>query len=66
MSVPANSASGQKLRINGKGLKTKTGRGDLLAIVKIDIPPGTTSETKKLWEKFAELEQYNPRTDWSN
>ncbi len=66
LSVPANSASGQKLRINGKGLKTKTGRGDLLAIVKIDIPPGTTSETKKLWEKFAELEQYNPRTDWSN
>jgi curved DNA-binding protein len=63
--VPANSQSGQKLRIKGKGIRTKTERGDLLAIVKIDIPPCTTNETKVLWEQFADLEQYNPRTVWS-
>jgi curved DNA-binding protein len=66
LNIPPDSRSGKKLRIKGKGLKTKTAQGDLLAILKIDIPPSTTSETKKLWEQLAEVEQYNPREDWSN
>ena len=66
LNIPANSHSGKKLRIKGKGLKSKTIQGDLLAILKIDIPPSTTNETKRLWEQLAEVEQYNPRTDWSN
>jgi curved DNA-binding protein len=65
MNIPANSRSGQKLRIKGKGLKNKTGQGDLLAVIKIDIPPSTTSETKRLWSELAEAEKYNPRADWS-
>jgi curved DNA-binding protein len=66
LNIPANSRSGKKLRIKGKGLKSKTIQGDLLAILKIDIPPSTTNETKRLWEQLAEVEQYNPRADWSN
>lgn len=66
LNIPPNSGSGKKLRIKGKGLKNKTAQGDLLAILKIDIPPSTTNETKKLWEQLAEVEQYNPRADWSN
>ena len=66
LNIPPNSCSGKKLRIKGKGLKSKTSQGDLLTILKIDIPPSTTSETKKLWEQLSEIEQYNPRADWSN
>ena len=66
LNIPPNSCSGKKLRINGKGLKSKTAQGDLLAILKIDIPPSTTSETKRLWEQLGNVEQYNPRADWSN
>ena len=66
LNIPANSRTGKKLRIKGKGLKSKTVKGDLLAILKIDIPPSTTNETKRLWEQLAEVEQYNPRADWNN
>lgn len=65
LNIPQNSRSGQKLRIKGKGLKSKTGQGDLLAVIKIDIPPSTNSETKRLWSELSEAENYNPRTDWS-
>lgn len=66
LNIPAGSGSGKKLRIKGKGLKGKTAQGDLLAIIKVDIPPTTTSEAKKLWQQLAATEQYNPREDWSN
>jgi curved DNA-binding protein len=65
LNIPANSRSGQKLRIKGKGLKSKTGQGDLLALIKIDIPPLTNTETKRLWSELAEADKYNPRADWS-
>lgn len=65
LNIPANSQSGQKLRVKGKGLSSKTTQGDLIAIIKIDIPPSTTSKTKVLWEQLAEVEKYNPRTQWS-
>lgn len=65
LSIPANSRSGQKLRVKGKGLKSKTGHGDLLSVIKIDIPPSTNDETKRLWGQLAEAEKYNPREDWS-
>ncbi|PKG99593.1 DnaJ C-terminal domain-containing protein [Paraglaciecola sp. MB-3u-78] len=66
LNIPANSRTGKKLRIKGKGLKNKAAQGDLLVIIKIDIPPTTSDETKRLWEQLAEIEQYNPRQDWSN
>ena len=66
LNIPADSRSGKKLRIKGKGLKSKTAQGDLLAIIKIDIPPTSTNETKRLWEQLAELQQYDLRADWSN
>ena len=66
LNIPAASRSGKKLRIKGKGLKSKSAQGDLLAIIKIDIPSETTDEAKRLWEQLAEVEKYNPREDWSN
>lgn len=64
LNIPANSQSGKKLRIKGKGLKNKTGQGDLLVVIKINIPPSTNDETKRLWQEMANAENYNPRADW--
>jgi curved DNA-binding protein len=66
LNIHPNSRSGNKLRVKGKGLKIKNSQGDLLATIKIDIPPSTNSESQKLWEQLAKVEQYNPRQDWSN
>lgn len=65
LNIPPNSQSGQKLRVKGKGLKTKTGHGDLLTLININIPPSTNKETKRLWSQLAAVEKYSPRTDWS-
>lgn len=66
LSVPANSQSGQRLRIKGKGLLGKHGVGDLFAVLKIVIPPTTSDDVKKLWTKLAEKTHFDPRTEWSN
>lgn len=65
LNIPANCQSGQKLRVKGKGLNSKSGQGDLITVIKIVIPPSTTLETKQLWQQLAEVEKYNPRTEWS-
>jgi len=65
LNIPANSPAGLKLRIKGKGLNTKTVRGDLFAIVKIVVPLETNDESKKLWERLSDVETFNPREAWS-
>jgi len=65
LNIPANCQSGQKLRVKGKGLNSKSGQGDLITVIKINIPPSTTNETKQLWEQLAQVEKYNPRSEWS-
>ena len=39
LTVAPGSQSGQKLRVRGKGLTAKRGRGDLLAILKVVMSP---------------------------
>lgn len=38
LTIPPDTQAGDKLRVKGKGLKTKTGRGDLLAVIKVVMP----------------------------
>lgn len=62
--IPAGIASGEKLRIPGKGYKDgKGGRGDLTAIVKIMVPKKLTNEEKELYEKMKEISTFNPRVN---
>jgi curved DNA-binding protein len=65
LSIAANSQTGQKLRIKGKGLKSKTGTGDLIAVIKVVMPPLPTLETNKLWQEIANSSKFNPREQWS-
>lgn len=57
LKIPPGTGHGDKLRLAGKGLKNRTGQGDLLVSVKIDIPKSLSPESLKLVEKIKELEQ---------
>lgn len=55
MRVPAGSRAGKRLRLKGKGLPHKGGRGDAYVTIKIDIPEQLTAEEEKLYQQLAAL-----------
>lgn len=57
--IPAGTASGQKLRVRGRGLGKD---GDLIVVTKIVVPPKINEAQKELWEKLAHESKFNPRT----
>jgi curved DNA-binding protein len=60
--VPAGSSSGRRLRLRGRGLpKQGGGHGDLHAIVKITVPKHLSEQERDLFEKLAEVSEFNPR-----
>jgi curved DNA-binding protein len=56
--IPAGTASGQKLRVRGRGLGRN---GDLFVVTKIAVPGKLTDAQKKLWEQLAKESKFNPR-----
>ncbi|MEJ0088879.1 MAG: DnaJ C-terminal domain-containing protein [Limisphaerales bacterium] len=56
--IPAGTASGQKLRVRGRGLGPN---GDLLITTKIVVPDKISDAQKKLWEQLASESKFNPR-----
>lgn len=64
LTIRPGSQSGQKLRVRGKGLKGKTGQGDLFAVLKVVMPTGSDGDVKELWEALAEKAAFDPRADW--
>jgi curved DNA-binding protein len=60
--VPAGSSSGRRLRLRGRGLPTRDGgRGDLYASVQISVPKEMSDEERGLFEKLAEVSDFDPR-----
>lgn len=64
LSIPKNTSSGIKLRVKGRGLKTKSSTGDLFVIIKIVLPNHTTEKGKALWQELAASEDFDPRKEW--
>ncbi|MCP5048999.1 MAG: molecular chaperone DnaJ [bacterium] len=63
LKIPPGTASGQKLRLKGKGIihpKTKH-KGDMIAEIKIVPPPTTDLEVRRLLKKIEKKSPYNPR-----
>lgn len=56
--IPAGTASGQKLRVRGRGLGKE---GDLFVVIKIVVPDQISGAAKKLWEQLALESKFNPR-----
>ena len=57
--IPAGTASGQKLRVRGRGLGKA---GDLLVATKIVVPDKISDGQRKLWEDLARESKFNPRS----
>ena len=63
LAIPAGTNSGRTFRLKGKGLKAKSGAGDLLATVRIVLPDHTDEEFKELMKKWRDKEPYDPRSN---
>jgi curved DNA-binding protein len=62
LTVPAGSRSGRKLRLRGRGLATgHGGRGDLYALVRIDVPAHLGARERELFEELSRVSAFNPR-----
>ncbi len=64
LTITPGSQAGQKLRVRGKGLVGKTGKGDLLAVLKVVMPPSTAPEVRELWQQMADKAAFDPRAGW--
>ncbi len=58
--IPANSQTGNKLRLKGRGLPGKPA-GDQYVILQIFTPKADTETAKKLYQEMAENMPFNPR-----
>lgn len=63
LKIAADSQTGQRLRVKGKGLSGKAVKGDLYVVLKVVMPEKTDSKTKKLWQELASTSNYNPRAE---
>lgn len=65
LTIPADSQSGDRLRVKGKGLKSKAIIGDMFAVIKIVMPKKTSEKDKAIWRQLAKSDLFNPRENWS-
>ena len=63
LAIPPGTNSGRTFRLKGKGLKSKSGAGDLLATVRIMLPERGDDEFEALMRKWREGKPYDPRKD---
>ena len=62
LTVPAGTRAGRKLRLRGRGLANgRGGRGDLYAVVHIDVPGALTDRERELFKELATASRFDPR-----
>lgn len=60
--VPPGTTAGSQLRLRGLGLPREDGsRGDLYAVVRIQVPSSVSAQERALWEKLAGASAFKPR-----
>ena len=62
LKLPANSQTGQKLRLKGRGLCSKNQAGNQYVTLAIHVPEARTAAQRELYEKMAQLMPFNPRS----
>lgn len=63
LAIPAQTNSGRTFRLKGKGMKSKSGAGDLLATIRIMLPDKADDELRELMKKWRSGNAYDPRKD---
>jgi len=62
LSVPAGTVSGGRLRLRGLGLPREDGtRGDLYAVIRVQVPSTLPQEERAAWEQLARESKFKPR-----
>jgi curved DNA-binding protein len=62
LKVPAETRSGQQLRLTGRGITRGTGTaGDLFAIVRIEVPTVVDDRQRDLYRQLANASNFSPR-----
>jgi molecular chaperone DnaJ len=61
LKVPSGTPSGKTFRVRGKGAPTKSGTGDLLVTVQVDVPRKLSRQQKDLLRQLQEAERESPR-----
>jgi DnaJ-class molecular chaperone len=61
LAIPPGTNSGRTFRLKGKGLKAKSGAGDLMATVRVVLPERADDEFKELMKKWRDSKPYDPR-----
>jgi curved DNA-binding protein len=62
MRIPANSQSGQKLRLRGRGLPGQS-QGDQYVQLKVVLPPANSPEARALYEQMKDKLNFDPRAE---
>lgn len=62
LKIPAGSASGNKLRLKGRGIPAKSS-GDLYAVLQIRLPPADSKKDKEFYQNMQQQMAFNPRTN---
>ena len=62
LKVPAGTPSGKTFRIKGKGAPRKSGAGDLMVTVEVDVPRKLSKEEKQLLQDLQEVQKASPRS----
>jgi DnaJ-class molecular chaperone len=63
LAIPSGTNSGRTFRLKGKGLKSKSAAGDLLATVRVMLPEHIDDEFRELMRQWREDKPYDPRKD---
>ena len=62
LTIPANSQTGQKLRLKGRGMPGLN-KGSQYVVLKVFIPEPTSPEQRKLYEQMQQQMAFNPRAN---
>jgi len=62
LKIPAGTVNGATFRLANLGLTRSDGkRGNLYAVVRIEVPETVTAEESRLWEELAKTSKFDPR-----
>jgi molecular chaperone DnaJ len=61
MKVPAGTPNGKTFRLKGHGAPKRSGRGDLLVTVHVDVPRKLSKPERELLQQLSEVEKESPR-----
>lgn len=61
--IPAGTSSGRTFRVRGRGVATRTGKGDLLVTVEVAVPKKLDAKAKAAVEALAQSQSDDPRPE---